>query len=92
VSCYYRHAAWNGTPVLRECFDEARRKLRERSTMPDHSLLNDSDFHRLALLYVVLAYGTLMNTEGRLIILLHWCTAACRNVAWLPVASWCPIP
>jgi hypothetical protein len=63
VGCYYRHAAWNGTPVLRECFDEARRKLRERSTMPDHSLLNDSDFHRLALLYVVLAYGTLMNTE-----------------------------
>jgi hypothetical protein len=31
--------------------------------MPDHNSPNDTDFHRLALLYVVLAYGTLMNTE-----------------------------
>ena len=66
VNCFYRHAAWNGTVILREDFNDVERLVADRARHgPTSSTSRDSDldFHRLALVFIVLAYGTLMDAE-----------------------------
>jgi hypothetical protein len=59
IECYYRHSAWNSTPVLQDDLLEMLHNLPDR---PSKDRL-DTVFQQLALIFIVIALGSALNME-----------------------------
>ena len=62
VDCYFRYVAWNTTPVVRSEMDEVLQSIFHPSSTVDSDAVT-VEYQKLALLYVVMAFGCMMNME-----------------------------
>lgn len=61
ITCFFRHLAWNGSPILEEDLMGVFRWLYALdSTMTAQSSMS---FQRMALMYIVFALGSMLNLE-----------------------------
>jgi hypothetical protein len=62
VDSYYRHVCWNGTPILRANFIDIIKSIyrEDDNRSPESPKLA---YHKLGLVMIVLALGTLLNLE-----------------------------